>query len=86
LDEFIVVIDDLSKGSKNKVIIQCDNCNKEFKTIFKNYNKSKYGDFCTECKPTNNKSNEIKVYKNHYLLIQLILFTMTMKMGWVFIK
>lgn len=50
-DKFFVRADDLTKGSKVKVKVKCDYCNKIVDVVWKDYVKYKYDKYsCSKCK------------------------------------
>lgn len=64
-DSFTVKAEDLSRGSKQEIVVVCDYCGKEFKKAFCAYIKQrddKYGDCCFDCKSVKQK----KIFLDKY--------------------
>ena len=62
-DEFIVNAEDLSHGSKAKVIVVCDYCGKEIEVAYKDYlrrHDNKLGDCCFDCCQIKREASNLK--------------------------
>lgn len=61
----LIPVEQLMRGAKNKIIVSCDICNKEYSVIYKDYlnsNKIHNFDVCNKCKYHKSKITNIDKY------------------------